>query len=280
MRKFSINFMMTGVLSLLLIPCAVGQEVIIKQAGPQEGSTPPPAVQQRAVLVEAVDDGSGSPRIYSFSTSGDGFVMDSTLPMVGSWAGHLPADPSHLINMPQVRKDLELDDDQIRQLQEIQNEFNEKMRGKMNFTHGPDADPNQFKEMRKVLREITEQRKAALGAVLLPHQSKRLQQISTQMKMKNQGDANALVSKDIAEELGIDEDQKKRLKDRAAEIKREMEEEIARIQEEGRKKLLRELTREQRDKLEEMTGDKFELKREQSRRSIQRLRSPRNEDDR
>jgi predicted transcriptional regulator len=80
------------------------------------------------------------------------------------------------------------------------------------------------------------------------------------MEMKKRGAANTLLSKEMVEELGIDAAQKKRIEDRQKELKQELADRMAKLKEEIRDKLLSELTSDQKSKLEELSGDKFEYK--------------------
>ena len=54
--------------------------------------------------------------------------------------------------------------------------------------------------------------------------------------------------RELAEELGIDDEQKEHLKKRSAEIKAELDADIAKLKEKARQKLLRELRPDQRKK--------------------------------
>ena len=194
--------------------------------------------------------------------TGDGVYSTVRLATPGGF--YMPADPGHLISNSQVRKDLELDADQIKELTQIQKEFQQEIQNRMkSMQSGKTFDHKKWNE---TIQQLSKDKKAAMGAVLLPHQSKRLQQISNQMKMKNRGDVNALVGDSMAKELGIDERQAKELKKRADEIRAEMEDKIAEIKEQARNKLIRELRPDQREKLEDMLGDKFEVKKPKRRR--------------
>ena len=177
-----------------------------------------------------------------------------------NFAGHsMSADPNRLVFNSGVRKDLELDDQQVKELEAIQKEFEVKVQNNLKRAHeGGKFDSKKWKE---IMQRMNKERKLALGAVLLPHQSKRLKQISTQMLMQSRGDANALVGSVLAKELDIDEDQKKHLKKRSAELNQELQKEIAALKEKYREKLIRELKPEQRKKLKEMVGEKFEVPR-------------------
>ena len=234
--------------------------------------------QRGAIVIQAQQDGTDGPvRVFSMSTDGtggmDNFVLSSPLPIAGGWSG---SDPTQMMFNPQVRKELELGDEQVAKLKEISKKFSKQLREQIKFDPGAGKsklDIDRIKDMSEMIKTINKEREAAIGAVLLPHQSKRLKQISTQMRMKNTGTANALTSKDMAKELNIDDEQQKRLKKRAAEIKKKMEVEIAKLKKEAEEELLKELNREQRSKLKEMTGDKFEYKRTNWRDRIKRIRN-------
>ncbi len=169
---------------------------------------------------------------------------------------NMSSNPTRLMSNTNVRKELELDDRQIQRIQEIQKNFSQQLNDGMKQARtGKSFDS---KKWNKTLQQIIKERKTAMGAVLLPHQSKRLKQIALQMEMRNKGDVNALVGKQMADELEIDEDQKKHLRKRSAELKKELEQEIVKLKQKYREKLFRELRPSQRNKLKQMIGDKFE----------------------
>ena len=269
-RKLKLTLFLVATI-VALIPfqiVAQGQAIIRTRTAEQDGDNPP-VVQDNIMVFESSDLGPGRAITLSAPVAGDfSFITPSYF-----------GDTSQMIMDPQIKQHLELDDDQMAKLKDIQKQFAERMKNELNFSHGPGADPAQMKNIGKLIQEINAERKSAMGSVLLPHQSKRLEQIALQMKMKNRGDAATLVSKDVAEELGIDEDQQKRIKSRAAEIKKEMEQEIARVKEEARKKLMRELTPTQRKQLDELMGEKFERKKVDYRERFRRMQERRNRDD-
>ena len=184
-------------------------------------------------------------------------VRLSTIRTRPGWSS-FSANPDQLITNQQIQEDLELDQDQLRELKQLQQEYREQVQqGLKDAKQGESFDARRWKVN---LQKINDDRKSAYGAILLPHQSKRLKQISTQMNLKQRGDLNTLVGKAMADELGIDEAQKTRLKERSAEIKAELEEEIAKLKEKARQKLLKELRSDQRRKFEDMVGEKFKYK--------------------
>lgn len=99
-----------------------------------------------------------------------------------------------------------------------------------------------------------------MEGLLLPHQLERLRQVALQMQMQKRGAAKTILSPEIAEELGIDKAQQKRIREREKELVKEMEDRIAKLKEEMKEKLMSELTTEQKAKLGELSGKTFEYK--------------------
>ena len=76
----------------------------------------------------------------------------------------------------------------------------------------------------------------------------------------------------LAEELGVTEEQKKRLRERYTEIQAETDEAIRKIRREAREKLLKELTGSQREKLADLLGDDFDYQPNDMRAEMRRMR--------
>ncbi len=183
-------------------------------------------------------------------------VMAAHIHMAVSFS---PYSRGRLLTNAQVQKDLELDQDQITELRKIQDNYQKQIRDEIKKAQKNKSYNS--KKWNEISQRLTKERKSAIGAVLLPHQSKRLKQIAAQMELKNRGDLNALIGSNLASELGIDDEQKERLKKRAAEVKKELEEKVAKLKKEAQQKLFRELRPDQRKKLDELTREKFEYKR-------------------
>ena len=115
-------------------------------------------------------------------------------------------------------------------------------------------------EIAKQLAELQRGKQTRLESILLPHQLERLRQVALQVQMKKRGAANTLISEKIAEELGIDVAQKKRIEERQIELKEELAQRMKALKKEIRDKLLDELTSEQKRKLEKLSGNDFEYK--------------------
>ena len=182
-----------------------------------------------------------------------------TVGVPGSGSGTF--DPLSLLDNTDVRAELELVDDQMDEFLASQNELREQIleRAK-SLAGGGKLDPSQMSEIAKELAELQKGKQTRLESMLLPHQLERLRQVALQVQMKKRGAANTLISEKVAEELGIDAAQKKRIEERQKELKAELDRRMLELKKEIRDKLLDELTSEQKVKLEKLSGDDFEYK--------------------
>jgi Spy/CpxP family protein refolding chaperone len=161
-----------------------------------------------------------------------------------------------LLRSEQVQQELKLSEDQKAKLQEAgQQVMND-------FMALRDVDPAQrAQKMEEVQKTINDK----VNTILSPDQAARLKQISTQL----QGSA-ALMNPEVAQELGLSEDQKEKLKDvftgmqsKFGELRNAAPEERAAKTQQLRKEMddqaLPILTAQQREKFDKMQGAKFEL---------------------
>lgn len=227
-------------------------------------------VEAGSVQVEmAVIDGEGlgGPMVFSTTTEsfGDGMpprvhIMSGGggLPELGFVGSPLNAAPDAmgLINDASVQKDLELVGDQVSQLQEMQQDFSRELHDQLGDLSKGDFDKDRIKDISALVSQLREKQKSQMEKLLLPHQLDRLKQVSLQKHMESAGTVGALGGK-IAEELGITDEQKQKLKEREKEIKKEMAEKMAKLREEAREELLQVLDSTQREKLKQMIGEKF-----------------------
>jgi SpoVK/Ycf46/Vps4 family AAA+-type ATPase len=166
---------------------------------------------------------------------------------------------------PQIQGELDLVPDQKAAIDKIRNEMNAKLQESYKELNAVDPAERQKKyyDMYIKLGAETDKR---VEEVLLPHQAKRIRQITLQMKLASSGygSAAALNSEDLAKELGITPEQLEELKKREAEIRQEIQEKTRefykKLNEESREKLMSVLTSAQRQKLKDLEGDKFEFK--------------------
>jgi hypothetical protein len=239
----------------LIAPALVGQEPP-PESPPTGGDIVEIAPPQQAVIItgSSSSDGSG-PRFTMFSTAPTGVLAPSIDP-----------DISSLVNWPDVQQELALVDEQQQKLSEMQQRFAKRMQERLTEIHeGGDLleggmNPRRGEEIREMFEKFRAEQREELEQILLPHQLQRLEQISLQMDMKGRGDAEALAGDRLADALGLTDEQKQRLSERAKEINAELEKDIAKLREEAREELFGELTPSQREKLKSMLGDRFEMR--------------------
>lgn len=180
-------------------------------------------------------------------------------------------DSFSMLNDTQVQKELELMEDQQKQLLNLQQTFAQQI-SELVRDRKKQSTKEDGQALKTAIREAREEQRKQMEGILLPHQLDRLKQVALQMKMKSRGDMQMLTDQELAQKLEISEEQKERLKQRAAEIKAEMEDEIAQLKKKARQKLLRELTAEQRKQLEEMLGNEFDYQTIDPRQPLERYR--------
>jgi len=161
----------------------------------------------------------------------------------------------------QMEKELDIVPDQREAIQKLRTESQAKIRTLYDLSI---ADPQErmkkYNEGAKALAEETDKK---VAEILLPHQLKRLQQIALQMQFQQGAyGTNPLTGERLATELNITDEQKARLQEAQKKALQEMQEKTQafykQLQEETREKILSVLTPEQRRKLDELTGEKFQ----------------------
>jgi hypothetical protein len=221
------------VASLFVLLLAVGKsdaQITIRALGAQEG------------------------QIFALPSAQFGF---SNLSGVGM-GNHVPSDTMGMLRMQQFIEELELADEQVKQLAEIQQEMQKQTR---EIFRGADfGGGDTAKVMREAQRAIREQTEKRLDRVLSSRQLKRLKQIQVQLQMRNRG-AGALASDALAEALDLSDDQKKELAEKQKEAQKKLQEEIQRLREQYREEVVEDvLTRSQVRKLKDLIGDEYEVK--------------------
>ncbi len=221
----------------------------------------------RSMSVFASEDGSPPVILSSNSFGGIDGPMNFSF---GGGGGEV--DSFSLLSNPSVQKDLELVDDQVKQIQAIQRDFGKQISEQLKGGFSGDR----AQELGKIIRELKDKQKEQINNILLDHQQDRLKQVAMQTQLKNGGTANALGNKNFVEALGLTEKQIARLKDRSKELQKEMQEKIKKMRSQMKEELLGELSVEQRNKLKELLGDKYESKSEDWRSSFRnRMKSVR-----
>lgn len=167
-----------------------------------------------------------------------------------------------LLQDDSVRNELDLMDDQVQQLQAIGNDIRQQVRDELQGSFqgirdlSPEERQQRFQEIRSKVDAIVAKSQGRLQEVLLPHQYDRLKQIDLQARIQR-GGASALTDGELAESLGLSDQQKEQLRERSQQVQQELQEKIAQLRTEARGKLMDVLTPEQRAKLQSMLGEDF-----------------------
>jgi hypothetical protein len=157
-----------------------------------------------------------------------------------------------------VRKELELLDDQIQKLDKLNETRGERMR--QMFSGMEDVPREQrFEKMRELGQKEQQQTERELEQILLPHQMRRLKQL--ELQTRSRGGVQALLGDRAAEELGLSPEQKEKLQKRAAELEEQLRQKTAELRKQNQDELLRLLTPQQRAKWKDLVGDPFEFQR-------------------
>ncbi len=175
-----------------------------------------------------------------------------------------------LLQRPDVQKDLKLTDDQKKAVAKIQEDNQAAMRARMESMRSGGGGGGDREAMMAEFQKMQKETDAKVKAVLTPEQQTRLKQINIQL-----GGSRVVLREDGQKQLGLPDEQKKKLtalqtamneanqaimqRMRDQEITRE---EVQELQAKNNKtmddEIAKVLTAEQKTKLEEMKGAKFE----------------------
>ncbi len=162
-----------------------------------------------------------------------------------------------ILNDSNVRRDLELLDEQFEEISRIRKDFsNQISKLKKEIKQNPDR----AKDLSISIKKIRDKQKDEIKNVLLPHQQERLKQVQNQMQLENLGTSTALQQGEFAKELKITPEQKKELAELQKDLQKEIQEKLKQLKDKAKKKMLESLTPEQRLKFNQMTGDEFKRK--------------------
>jgi len=185
----------------------------------------------------------------------------------GSASPHPLAQALDWLTGQKMQRELDLLPQQQEQLAALKGELRSKTKEvyqEIDATGIPKEDRKILREQAKV--ELGDEVARELERVLLPHQLKRLRQIALQRRLGQHtpslSAAAALSSADLAQELGITDQQRDELRRKEKEVKAELErkakELLRELRNEAQDELSEVLTPTQRQQLKEMLGEKFE----------------------
>ena len=181
--------------------------------------------------------------------------------MRGMFGGGNTSSMMLLMN-EKVREELDLVDDQVEELTALQGEIQNEMRDLFSGMGNMDQSERQsaMEKMRADMTKMTEGYQKKVDAVLLPHQQKRLKQLTFQSQRSGRGGIGSLLSSDsMKEELDITSEQEPKLTEAAEKAQEEMAAELKKLQSKAEDKVLSALTESQRKKYRELVGDAFDF---------------------
>jgi hypothetical protein len=173
----------------------------------------------------------------------------------GFGGGGFGGGTTFLLQNADVRKELEIVDEQIEKIDAIR-EKQRADRPEFDFRNATEEERTKFIEQ---MRERNTANTKEIEAVLLPQQRERLAQIGLQMRIQQMGVVQALTTGDIAEQIGVTDDQKTKMEEAAAAAEKDLQDKIAKARTEARDKILGTLSSEQKDKVKKMLGTEFKF---------------------
>lgn len=173
-----------------------------------------------------------------------------------------------LLMMPEVQKELNLSEQQLQQIQQLMTQQREQMQPLMQQMRN--ATPEQ---RQKLMEQVMQKWDEALGKVLQPSQKARLRELQLQA----QG-PSALARPDVAKELNLSEEQRKKIGDILAQYgqkqmqlwqqgrgpnvdRQALMQEVQQLRQQMDKELLAVLTAQQQEQWKKMHGKPFEFPR-------------------
>lgn len=180
----------------------------------------------------------------------------------GPWGKERQRTPMiQVLADPNVRRELEMVDDQYNELQDLSSQLQQQLAAQLRAVDLSDTEglASQINTIRSRTRE-------QLESVLLPHQLKRLRQISAQSQLRGRSLVDVITSDPLKSELEINDAQADQLKEAEREIEANLSKQISRLRARAREELLSKLKRSQREQVDDLFGDFFESDRSKPRK--------------
>lgn len=192
-----------------------------------------------------------------------GFASSPALAQRGGFGGPVGGAFGQigLLDNEEVRKELEIVDEQVDKLTALRDKMREDMRAQFSGLRDLSEDERRakFEEMRGKMEESAKTMQKQVDDILLPQQRERLAQISLQQRLQRSGTVDGLTSGELAEQLGITEEQKAAMQEAAKAAEKDLQAAIAKARAEARDKILSTLTPEQKEKIKKMIGSEFTM---------------------
>jgi hypothetical protein len=176
----------------------------------------------------------------------------------GGGAGGFQGGRLGTLMRPDVRRELELMEDQQEKIRQISEEMRDRMRDA--FGNLRDLDPEERREafagIQERIQEIQGELDKRVDEVLLPIQRDQLDRIIVRQQLRFGGGVGGGLNNDaVARALKLSEEQRRQLAERAREAEAELREQTTKLRDEAREKVLSVLTPEQRATYRELAGE-------------------------
>jgi len=168
-----------------------------------------------------------------------------------------------LLMNPAVVKELELTKDQQAKIRELGEQIRERMQEQFRGFRdlSPEEREARFREMREKMEAQVKEIQDQVNQILLPHQVKRLDQIGVQMRarMGGGGLGGLIDDPETVKKLGLSEDQLNKLRQIRDEARERLRTLPQQIQKEAEEKAMQVLTEQQKQMLQDLMGERFEI---------------------
>lgn len=171
---------------------------------------------------------------------------------------------AEVLRREDVRKELELLDDQVAQLEKLADSRREKMRDLFSGLRDVPQEERAAK-VRELFQKSQQDLEAEIGKILLPHQLKRARQLAVQSRLR--GGVRGMLGEQVAQDLSLTDDQKEKLRAKSEQLEENIRKKLAELRTQAQDELLQLLTPEQQAKWKEMVGEPFDFQREEFPRS-------------
>ncbi len=235
-----------------------------------EGQT----VEIQGIRIGSVDEGDDAQASTGAAIAIDGLSGGVSSFSIGGPAGFLPlggglvggVDPDNrsqlfdLLSNQSVRRELKLTEQQIEGVQLIMRESGKRMQTQIRaaMEDMKEGDGNLKLDFGQLMKEKQTEAENAIEEILLPEQLKRVRQLAYQIEVASEGLGESLVNGRLGKDIGVYDDQKQHLTDRARVIEEELRLAIVKVQMAARAKLFAELTPDQRKEAEALLGTYFQ----------------------
>lgn len=247
-------------LAASLTPClALAQD---EEAGVSFG-----AIQ---ITASSGEDGEGgalaAPAISAFSFGGPGGVFSSNI--LGGIDPNNRSQLFDLLSNESIKRELKLSETQLAGVKQIMQEHGKRVQEQISRLMAEGGNGSIKLDMTEVIKAKQEEAEAAIEEILLPEQMKRIRQLAYQIEIATDGLGESLINGRLGKDIGVHDQQKQQLADRARDVEVELRAAIAKVHAAARAKLFAELTPDQRKEAEALLGDFFQYEQDNIRNMI------------